>query len=244
MWIKQNNYVYRSSALFNNGRQLRLSKLRDISPEERKYYMNKVQDHFKKQIQSHIQAMAKNDPAIFSKANEPDPPAPAQKKETAKAIQTKLDNQAAADKYNSWVDREIEIANRQLQELEAKRNVPTTLTQPTTPIPSWYLVGQQYYLGWDTQLGGVVISAKEGWKDIVSRICARSDNYSERNPITRSQFDDIIRSKPTWNVLQAAYHLVIMTQYEPYGFVFTTDGNVYQNRVRERMNLPKATVVF
>lgn len=131
-------------------------------------------------------------------------------------------------------ERDLDLAEQnRKQRLEQTK----TKTIDTSPIPSYNIVSQDYYIGFHPEYG-VVIAKKTGEHFIPFRLKNRKETlYSQdpdaldkHNDLTRSEFDAILAAKPTWEMLKRAYD---------------TPAQMQQlDNIIKRMSLPTAKVVF
>jgi hypothetical protein len=149
--------------------------------------------------------------------------------------------------YNAEVRATAEAnARAYLSKQLMHENYKNSLTSPTSPIPSWYIPAQGYWIGYTDEDGAILISDR--LKGMVMQILHRTNAKTieeDKNPkfryLTRAEFFNIVANKPGWKTLNAAYAIGVRPT-DPFGFC--ADGSVYKNDIEKRMNLPMATVVF
>jgi len=113
----------------------------------------------------------------------------------------------------------------------AERNPYRTSTpkQDSGPIPSVHMATHSYYIGYSDSEGCLLVSQK--LPSQIFQVVNRKDSKS----ISKSQFDAIVASKPSWQALTNAYGLRVIP-----ALTSIFNGS---NRI-ERMKLNEATVLF
>lgn len=166
--------------------------------------------------------------------------------ESARKIQSQYDkdqesakaNKLATDLYRqrqfAQLNASIRIAN---QEYESKMQVAKPVAEmDTSPIPSYNIVSQGYYIGYHSAYG--VLLAKP-FNNVMMPFQLRSKKQikhvmdvktDKQNILSRADFDAILKAKPSFEMLGLAYNLPVAQ--------WTFDNII------ERMKLSDATIVF
>jgi hypothetical protein len=172
-----------------------------------------------------------------------------QQLDLSRGIQSTFDKeQTANQKAVALVKRQqMDGYTKDVAALTAKwelNNPPDMVVRDTTsPIPSFLIVAQQYYVAYHIDYGVLIAVALNERKAnkmdlwIPYRLLnnKRANTFEERGSLTfrnlpRSEYEKILAAKPSFATIQLAYQMTVQQQ--------SVDNII------GRMNLPLATVVF
>lgn len=170
---------------------------------------------------------------------------PAQIIQAAREVQSEYDKEIAARKANKaatdlYRSRQYAKLNEDIRiaQVTYDSNQPPAASPPTdnSPIPSWHIVAQNYWLGYHANYGVLMVrNVGEqlvplqllNKKQIKFVADANNDKFSH---LTKTEFDVILSAKPSFDMLQLAYRMNAIQR--------TLDNIV------SRMELNTATIVF
>ncbi len=129
-------------------------------------------------------------------------------------------------------DRKMAVQQAEREELEQQLASVNRQEPDRSPIPSYHLVAQKYYLGYHAAYGVLIV-----WNQMPFRLqnmVEKKTSDDLKNPnfnnLTKEDFTNILNNKPAFETLQAVYG---MRQESCPG-----------DMIIKRMDLPKAKVIF
>jgi hypothetical protein len=159
----------------------------------------------------------------------------------ARAVQSAYDKDAADQmaeerfrkQLNAQYQREVAAAT---EKLNASNKIGQKLPD-NSPIPSFHVVAQKYFIGYHPTYGVVLAASVGGTPVLPFRLYNRKDTHTAEdelndayNNLSRADYENILKNKPSFECLQSAYR---MSAYQ----------DPLQNIIK-RMNLNTAAVVF